>query len=924
MAPTTSSATNSCVAASGANFLLMHTHSRDKLSLCAQIIAEHFGPIAGRVASVLILRGRLSFVELHRYLSDAPGSSAGGSSAAGVGALDGTAASALGGKGARRSTGLGQRALASLRGITSAAVSGSAGGDGGADESSAIAGPSSYGSHTHNPTGANTSQHHPLAAPLGPLRQKLQIQHALMVLVQHNVCWHVRLDAKGTVLNNERDGSIGEAAAATAPITGTEYFEMNPNEILSRLRFGEYIGIAHETFGALGCDIIKLVQIHGKLQVADIIERLCGPEDQRKRKRVEELLKRLLWTTYLRPSVLAMHISRREKEVAYWKKLQGAGGVRTAKGIKEGKAQVHMLIDEEERQALFGGGLNDDAKKGDGQQSSRLGLLLKTMTASSRAAKRTADSAGLANGRAKENSKGSKKAKVNGRENSKNKGKSGKDKDRSSRSSAKAIKSKNGRGRGKKAASSSEEESDSGSQGDSSDEDGKSGSDEETPGRDNEAEASAFFAHSLDHLDIDYNIFLRINPDRFDVHIRNEALVTAVSDWSNSNPVIGEVFRHMLQVAETPSSSAISSSSAESQATAQRQHLQSCADTVSASFSLAVLERRLPLRLDRNAVFDHRSLAAVFGSTSRKDKTSSRSKSKGKSKSKKGKTSKGKGKKRRSDTSDDSEDSEEDEDEDEDDGPTIAQVLQEIVKIFLNAADLMGKDKRIIDQISGLQTSFSSGLGGGGGGGRSSGVARNATFTIQYAKICRRMKLEMLSSMIEQIYGEDARRIFSLLSIYGKLDEKNIKDLALISIADTRAICTKLFKASIIQLQDVPRTSDRNITRSIFLYYVDVDRAYGWLLDRWYQTLENIGRRRVMQDAKCWAILQRIETRERAQATIAAKGEPTAISELEDVENLLRESEQIAWEELQRDREMLTIAEARTQRDVFLLSCLPG
>ena len=83
-----------------------------------------------------------------------------------------------------------------------------------------------------------------------------------MVLVQHNVCWHVRLDARGKVLNKTQKpkgkGKSPEEEDDDELLEGTEYFEMNPNEIIPRLRFGEYTGIAEDCFGTLVSSAGKL------------------------------------------------------------------------------------------------------------------------------------------------------------------------------------------------------------------------------------------------------------------------------------------------------------------------------------------------------------------------------------------------------------------------------------------------------------------------------------------------------------------------------------------------------------------------------------------------------------------------------------------------------------------------------------------
>ena len=74
------------------------------------------------------------------------------------------------------------------------------------------------------------------------------------------------------------------------------------------------------------------------------------------RRRVEDLMKRLLWATYLRPSTLEAHISRREKEIAYEKENRNKDRTTllTPKSTKELKQKVRERIEEEDRQTVFG------------------------------------------------------------------------------------------------------------------------------------------------------------------------------------------------------------------------------------------------------------------------------------------------------------------------------------------------------------------------------------------------------------------------------------------------------------------------------------------------------------------------------------------------------------------------------------------
>lgn len=372
-------------------------------------------------------------------------------------------------------------------------------------------------------------------------------------------------------------------------------------------------------------------------------------------------------------------------------------------------------------------------------------------------------------------------------------------------------------------------------------------------------------------------IFLRVNYDRFDVHIRDDALARSVRDWTNGSPVVGRVFRSILQTALANSL------------------MPSCSDALSDTFTIRQVESRLTSDILESQIFtDHDPLNQQKPSASQQQLS---------------KAVDGPKKKRRKRSRSDDEDSESGSGSNNGGGGkrrklSKGAVVQEVFKHFINLANMVDRQNRIIEQSgSGLTIP----LGGD--------IPSTATFQVAFGTMCRRLKLDMLCTMIERVYGQEARRVFTVLNIYGKLDEKTIQSHALISPGDVRAICTKLFKASIIQLQEVPRTADRNAARTIFLYFIDVERAYGWLLDHFYKSIENTARRRVAQDAKAWAIVQRVETRDR---------EAEGNFDMESMADILRDQEMAEWERLQHDRLSLTIAEARVERDAFLLSSLPG
>jgi DNA-directed RNA polymerase III subunit RPC3 len=105
------------------------SHSREKIQLCHEIVLDHFGSVAARVAAVLLQRGRLTLRELTRFLNTST---------------------------VHASTGLMQDQEEDLN-----------------KQGDEIAGPSNS---------ASTSS--------APLKSQRLIQQALLTLIQHNICWH--------------------------------------------------------------------------------------------------------------------------------------------------------------------------------------------------------------------------------------------------------------------------------------------------------------------------------------------------------------------------------------------------------------------------------------------------------------------------------------------------------------------------------------------------------------------------------------------------------------------------------------------------------------------------------------------------------------------------------------------------------------
>jgi len=183
------------------------------------------------------------------------------------------------------------------------------------------------------------------------------------------------------------------------------------------------------------------------------------------------------------------------------------------------------------------------------------------------------------------------------------------------------------------------------------------------------------------------------------------------------------------------------------------------------------------------------------------------------------------------------------------------------------------------------------------------GTRVSTTFSVEYVNIVEQIQLRMIRDVVVERFGSMAGRIFTILVEKGNLEEKHISKVGLISMSETRDICSRLFAASILSLQEVPKSNERNPQRTFFLWFVDVLKCKSWLLDQLYKTLVQLSRRRLYEQSQRTLLLQ--------------KSERTDVRE--DAVGLLTDWERKELASLQSVQEAITVAETRVVRDVFLL-----
>ncbi|KAG6897841.1 hypothetical protein C0992_010329 [Termitomyces sp. T32_za158] len=178
---------------------------------------------------------------------------------------------------------------------------------------------------------------------------------------------------------------------------------------------------------------------------------------------------------------------------------------------------------------------------------------------------------------------------------------------------------------------------------------------------------------------------------------------------------------------------------------------------------------------------------------------------------------------------------------------------------------------------------------------------------VEFEIIVRRLRRRVIESVTRERHGAEGVRLLRLLLNTGKMDEKQVSKVAMMAAKDSRPLLAALAADSLISTQEVPKSADRNPTRTFYLWYVDLNKAYSVILGNLYKTLYNIRMRRraEMEASDVRAVL---EKRER--------------SDVSQDESLLSRLERDILKEWEMRQKRLTVLEMRVEETMFILKDL--
>jgi len=145
--------------------------------------------------------------------------------------------------------------------------------------------------------------------------------------------------------------------------------------------------------------------------------------------------------------------------------------------------------------------------------------------------------------------------------------------------------------------------------------------------------------------------------------------------------------------------------------------------------------------------------------------------------------------------------------------PILAKVPKERVKQYL---DLMSKDKTqmLIKQTMG--------------------------FAVNHKSILDHVKQKLVESVVLDKFGPDSLRIFRLLIMKNMLEQKQVSELAMTPIKDTRDCLYKMLQHNYVYLQEVPRTNEHNPSKTFYLWTVRMHQVRTTLLGDMYKAIRNM------------------------------------------------------------------------------------
>eukprot|EP00238_Polyblepharides_amylifera_P008931 CAMPEP_0196580510 /NCGR_PEP_ID=MMETSP1081-20130531/28923_1 /TAXON_ID=36882 /ORGANISM="Pyramimonas amylifera, Strain CCMP720" /LENGTH=507 /DNA_ID=CAMNT_0041900391 /DNA_START=167 /DNA_END=1690 /DNA_ORIENTATION=- len=114
------------------------------------------------------------------------------------------------------------------------------------------------------------------------------------------------------------------------------------------------------------------------------------------------------------------------------------------------------------------------------------------------------------------------------------------------------------------------------------------------------------------------------------------------------------------------------------------------------------------------------------------------------------------------------------------------------------------------------------------------------TVCVNLRRIMDLVKLKEVEGAVRDRFGASACRIFRLLTLKRQLEQKQIAEMSMLPVKDTRQILYTLLKAGYVTLQEVAKSTDHNPQRTFYVWRVDIPKSVGKLGEETIRAMCNL------------------------------------------------------------------------------------
>lgn len=113
-------------------------------------------------------------------------------------------------------------------------------------------------------------------------------------------------------------------------------------------------------------------------------------------------------------------------------------------------------------------------------------------------------------------------------------------------------------------------------------------------------------------------------------------------------------------------------------------------------------------------------------------------------------------------------------------------------------------------------------------------------WTVDFESLIKKLRESEVDALLLENFGTAGHRLARMLRKLGKLDEKTLADSGKLKSKDVRTKLAEMQMAGIIDIQEVPRDSNRTTARTIFLWFFDESRAATMVLEHTFKAMSRI------------------------------------------------------------------------------------